>query len=168
MVLKLDIPHGAVIFDQHGNKAHDFDEADIKASIQSAIDHQQKCIADAQFFLQFYFTESGAIETSNMAQWLSENQPLDRWFLIHLIEIAGQRFLTQSFSSHKSEIAKAKNAIPRAWCLAQWNDRPDKEQSKAAFSRQYAQLVKSHFDLNVTPDTIARDWLPKDKTTTQT
>ena len=51
----------------------------------------------------------------------------------------------------------------RRWVVDAWFSRIDKGQSKAAFARQYAALVKQRFDISVTPDTIARDWLPKPK-----
>ncbi|MDO9199299.1 hypothetical protein [Rhodoferax sp.] len=57
--------------------------------------------------------------------------------------------------------AQSKNGTVRAWVLSEWNARTDKDQGKAAFSRQYSTLVKKEFGLLVTPDTIARDWLPK-------
>lgn len=59
--------------------------------------------------------------------------------------------------------AQSKNGEMRAWVLSEWNNRTDTAMSKAAFSRQYAALVKSKNDLIVTPETIARDWLPKAK-----
>ncbi len=57
--------------------------------------------------LKFYFNKDGAIDQVFLENWLSKNQPLDRWFFVHLIEVAGQRFLDQSFSAHKSEIARS-------------------------------------------------------------
>ena len=60
--------------------------------------------------------------------------------------------------------AQAKNSEPKAWVREQWESRPDKQQGKAAFSRQHAPLVKKKFQLNVNADTISRDWLPKAKT----
>jgi hypothetical protein len=66
--------------------------------------------------------------------------------------------------SHRARLAAmAKNEAPRAWVRIEWQDRGDKGQSKAAFARQYAALVRRRFDLDVTSDTIARDWLPKGK-----
>jgi hypothetical protein len=49
----------------------------------------------------------------------------------------------------------------RRWVRDEWFDRTDKGQSKAAFARQYSALVKQKYGISVTPDTIARDWLPK-------
>lgn len=68
-----------------------------------------------------------------------------------------------AISNDKRRIAASKNAKQRAWVLKAWDNRTDKQQGKAAFSRVYAPLVKSEFDLLVTADTIARDWLPKEK-----
>jgi hypothetical protein len=59
--------------------------------------------------------------------------------------------------------AQSKNSAARAWVLEEWGSRADKGQGKAAFSRQHSPLVKQKFSLLVTPDTIARDWLPKGK-----
>lgn len=55
--------------------------------------------------------------------------------------------------------ASQKNAKPRAWVLNAWVNRKDQGQSKAAFARQYALLVKKQYSLAVTAETIARDWL---------
>lgn len=57
--------------------------------------------------------------------------------------------------------ARAKNAKPREWVVKKWRERPDAGQSKAAFARQHAALVKAKYRIEVTPETIARDWLPK-------
>lgn len=135
----------------------------IRDSLKKVLSHQTKCRADAVECLKFYFNKDGAIDLEFLKNWLSKNQPLDRWFFVHLIEVAGRRFLDQSFSAHKAEIARSKNAAPRKFVLGEWTNRPDAGQSKAAFSRQFAPLVKRHFDLSVTPETIARAWLPKDK-----
>jgi hypothetical protein len=66
-------------------------------------------------------------------------------------------------SDHARQVASQKNEEPRAWVRSAWRDRSDKGQSKAAFARQHAALVKRRFDVDVTPDTIGRDWLPKGK-----
>jgi len=57
--------------------------------------------------------------------------------------------------------AMSKNANPRNWVFREWGKRTDQGQSKAAFARQYSALVKAKFGIEVTPETIARDWLPK-------
>ncbi len=59
--------------------------------------------------------------------------------------------------------AQSKNKKARTWVLSEWETRSDKNQGKAAFSRQHSPLVKQKFSLIVNPDTIARDWLPKVK-----
>lgn len=64
-------------------------------------------------------------------------------------------------SEHARSVAVQKNALPRAWVCREWANRTDDGQSKAAFARQYAPLVKKRFDLDVTTGTIERDWLPK-------
>ena len=66
-------------------------------------------------------------------------------------------------SDHARRAASQKNEEPRAWVLNEWRGRGDKGQSKAAFARQYAALVKRQFRVDVTAETIARDWLPKGK-----
>jgi hypothetical protein len=58
-------------------------------------------------------------------------------------------------------VASQKNEAPRLWVFLKWASRTDQGQSKAAFARQYAPLVKKEFGLIVTPETIARDWLPR-------
>ena len=66
-----------------------------------------------------------------------------------------------AISNAKSNAAAAKNSKPRNWVIGQWNSRADQGQSKASFARQYVNLVKNEFKLQVTADTIARAWLPK-------
>lgn len=141
-------------------------QAEMQTLMADAYAHQIKCANDAEKFLEFYWggdDKHHSIEIAKMHEWLDKNQPLDRWFFIHLIEVAGQKALDLGYSQHKAEIARSKNAAPRAWVLTAWMDRKDEGQSKAAFSRQYAILVKQVFKLAVTADTIARDWLPKNK-----
>ena len=165
MVFKLnpEIGPDAFVCDEHGNAIPDVDDVSFRTQLQSAADHQEKCKADAVACLQFYFNKDGAIKLQFLGQWLDENQPLDRWFFVHLIEVAGQRFLNHSYSADKAAIARSKNAKPRAWCLKQWQNRSDTAQRKTEFARQFAPLVKRHFGLIVSPNTIARDWLPKVK-----
>lgn len=78
--------------------------------------------------------------------------------------------IDQVNSAKASFAATKKNEAPRAWVLTEWENRTDKGQSKASFARQYAALAKIKFrdadkgkDLTVTPETIARGWLPKAK-----
>ena len=60
-------------------------------------------------------------------------------------------------------VASQKNEAPRLWVFLKWASRIDQGQSKAAFARQYAPLVKKEFGLIVTSETIARDWLPRNR-----
>jgi hypothetical protein len=139
-------------------------KAEIQTLAKEALAHQNKCSDDAEKLLSLYWggdDKRHSIEIGKMRDWLVENQPLDRWFFVRLIEAAGQKALELGYSQHKADIARAKNARPRAWVCSAWDARTDKGQSKAAFSRQYAQLVKSRFNLIVTPETIARGWLLK-------
>lgn len=69
----------------------------------------------------------------------------------------------QSISNDRRNAAASKNSAPRKWVLKEWEIRSDKGQSKASFARQHAPFVKNKFKLNVTPETISRDWLPKAK-----
>lgn len=72
--------------------------------------------------------------------------------------------LYKSVQAQKSaRVGHEKNMPPKAWVVTSWVSRTDRRQSKAAFARQYATLVKKKFDLIVNPDTIARYWLPKSK-----
>ncbi len=67
----------------------------------------------------------------------------------------------QAISDDRQKAAKSKNLTERNFTLAAWQSREDKGQKKAAFGRQYANLIKSKYGTVVTPETIARDWLPK-------
>lgn len=64
-------------------------------------------------------------------------------------------------SQRSAQAARSKNIEPRAWVATKWAARIDRGQSKAAFARQYATLVKKQYGVVVTPDTIARAWLSK-------
>lgn len=60
--------------------------------------------------------------------------------------------------------AQSKNGEARAWILNAWENRKDKGQSKAAFSKDSVHFLKQKFGQKIVePETIARDWLPKAK-----
>lgn len=142
----------------------------IKNSLAEVAKFQGKMEADAREFLSLYWrghdvkARRHKLTLEPLERWLEANQPLDRWFYVHLIEAAGEAALKLGYSQHKSDIATAKNAAAKAWVLQAWGSRPDKGESKAAFSRTHTALVKKKFNLLITADTIARDWLPKNKT----
>ena len=79
------------------------------------------------------------------------------WFLFD----ERTKAIKSAISERAKKHAEGKNRTPRAWLIVEWSRRTDKAQSKASFARQYAPLVKRKFDLIVTSETIARDWLPK-------
>ena len=145
--------------DESGNPIAEPNTGKLLEQLHAAIEHQANCKAQAQEFLQLYFTQDGAIDVHGISDWLEQKGALDRWFFVHLIEAAGFIFVEKALSAHKAEIARAKNAPARTWVLERWETRTDKGQSKAAFGREYAHLVKKAFGTNVTPETIARDWL---------
>ena len=64
-------------------------------------------------------------------------------------------------SKMATENASKRNLEARAWVVTRWAARVDKGQSKAAFARQHSMLVKHRFKVDVLPDQIAREWLPK-------
>lgn len=66
-----------------------------------------------------------------------------------------------SASRAASRAASGKNADARAYVADVWSKRVDKGQSRASFARMMVPEVKRHFDVAVTPDRIARHWLPK-------
>lgn len=66
-----------------------------------------------------------------------------------------------AIKKHSAEIASMKNAKQRDWVQKEWESRPDKDQSKASFARQYVPLVKQRFGLQITAETIKKQWLPK-------
>lgn len=90
--------------------------------------------------------------------WNADDKPDERSVWHFLVS-------DESTKAARSQIARssamAKNAKPRAWVVKQWRDRSDAGQSKAAFARQHAALVKTNYRIEVTAETIARDWLPK-------
>ncbi len=159
MAIRLNLSPGAFACDESEKPLPEADPATMVDQLRDALAFQEQCKAEAAEFLQFYFTPDGSIHTSEMAEWLEKKGALDRWFFVHLIEIAGQKFVEQAHSAHKAEIARAKNAAARAWVLEHWLGRADKKQSKASFGRQFAHLVKINFDASVAPETIYRDWL---------
>lgn len=106
----------------------------------------------------FHPNTGGPLNFEKVQSWLDENPDLvTPEFLFKIAAIAFKLGQSQV----KRMQASAKNMDARAWVLAQWHARTDTGQKKASFARQHAALVKKQFDLDVTPDTIARDWLPK-------
>lgn len=99
-----------------------------------------------------------ALEFLEMVETLA-SYPYGHWD----IEQVWQPVVDAVKKDHARKMAGLKNATARAWVSGEWKSRPDKGQSKAAFARQHALLVKSKFGLAVTSETIARDWLPKGK-----
>ena len=69
----------------------------------------------------------------------------------------------KSQTAYTNSINSKPDPSIRRWVLDQWWDRPDKSQSKAAFSRQHSELVRKKYGVSITSDTISRDWLPKNK-----
>lgn len=163
MVIKLDYGIDVVDFDENGVEVPEPTVEYVKDSLLRINEHQDKCKADALECLRFYFNKENAIDLEFLESWLAKNQPLDRWFFVHLIEIAGQVFCDKSFSAYHAEKASQKNEATRNWVVMEWHNRHDQNQTKAAFARQYANLVKNKFGLKVNPETISRDWLPKTK-----
>ena len=90
-------------------------------------------------------------------KWLATDPELPDAFVAMANDIA-----CSAIAEHAAEKARAKNAEPRAWVRSKWDARTDKGQSKAAFARQYALLVKQRFNVLVQPEHIAREWLPKE------
>ena len=74
-------------------------------------------------------------------------------FLVHLATAHGA-------SQHQRKAATAKNAKAREFVRIAWVERPDLNEGKAAFARRWAPIVLKKFRLKITPDTIARDWIP--------
>ena len=64
-------------------------------------------------------------------------------------------------SKMATENASKRNLKAKAWVLTRWAARVDRGQSKAAFARQHSKLIKHSFKVDVLPDQIAREWLPK-------
>ena len=145
-----------------GDEIPEIPTKELRELAKAASEHQSKCIADAKEFLDIYWRGHDAkarkhtLTLAPMEEWLDANQPLDRWFFVHLIEAAGAKAIELGYSQYKSDIAKGKNAALRNWVLEAWNNREDKGQGKESFSRMYATLVKKKFDLNITAGTIAR------------
>jgi len=75
--------------------------------------------------------------------------------------LAENRRLTASLAASKA--AGLKNHEPRDHVAKAWADRTDTGQSKASFARMVAPEVKRRFGVSVTPERIARHWLPKDE-----
>ena len=75
-----------------------------------------KRVAVADEFLDFCCggTDNRTSEIKKMREWVIKNQPLDHWFLLRLIELAGERALELGYSERASNAAKSKNLEPRA------------------------------------------------------
>lgn len=138
----------------------------LRALAAPALAHQQDCEDQAAAVLRMYWgnvDNAHVMDLKAMDDWLDTNEPLSRWFLVHLIQQAGEKALRLGYSQHKAEIARNKNATARAWVQKQWADRSDKLQSKEQFALQVRHQLKREFDLDITPGTIAHAWLPKNK-----
>ena len=77
------------------------------------------------------------------------------------LEPSRETILEWATSVRASEVASKKNADARAWVRLQWENRKNPNQSKAKFAREYVPLVAEEFGVEITEDTIKRDWLPK-------
>lgn len=101
------------VFDEFGKPFKEISKEEFIKSLKESSMHHKKLIEDVEEFLSFYFTANQAIDLSSMDEWIEKNPINDKWFLIHLIEIAGQKFLDGSVKSHFSSAGtrggKAKN-----------------------------------------------------------
>jgi hypothetical protein len=128
---------------------------------------QARCRRHAQEILDLYWRgfdkpkRSIQLAPGEIADLLDPELACEPWFVLHLIQQAGERMLTVGTALQAAERASAKNRAARDWVLNEWTSRSDKGQSKAAFGRMYPPLIKKKFDLDVTPEQIAREWLPK-------
>jgi hypothetical protein len=68
---------------------------------------------------------------------------------------------SQAASKAASKAASMKNKSARDFVAQAWATRADTGQSKASFARMIEHEVKHRFALAITPDRIARYWLPK-------
>jgi hypothetical protein len=66
-------------------------------------------------------------------------------------------------SKNASHAASQKNQDARDFVLREWDAMTDKQGQKADFGRKYSALVMEKFGARVFPETISRDWLPKNK-----
>lgn len=64
-------------------------------------------------------------------------------------------------SQAASKAAQQKNAAARAFVMQAWRKQTDKGQSKASFARMIAPELRRRFAVAVTPERIAKYWLPK-------
>lgn len=102
----------------------------------------------------------GTLDYDKLKNWLSLNPESVTPFFLHLL----CRMAHKSGRRHvKAKTASLKNETVREWVLNAWEKRPDKGQTKAAFSRDYVHFVKQKFGQKFDAQTIARDWLPKAK-----
>lgn len=99
-------------------------------------------------------------EVGNLRAYLKEN-PASPECLMWLL--AENRRLAQALAASEaaSKAATMKNKTPRDFVAKAWAERPDLGQSKASFARMVQHEVKRQFGVTVTPERIARYWLPK-------
>lgn len=105
----------------------------------------------------------GLANPSEVDKWLTRNRERITWEFLFAI----QKMAFRAGMSHaKRMTALKKNRKAKEWVNQEWEARTDLGQSKNSFGRQYAPMVKKRFPKDsaaVTPDTIARYWLPKGK-----
>lgn len=154
--------------------------ADLKAGSVTDIDHKQfhavlKGVAgtlkmlsenitawqsEAKALLEKVSPES--VDLGNIAEvedYLCKNPPSAGavTFLVMLVQ-----------EKYKSKIASdsalrrvAKRAPAKVFAINEWNKNKGGCKSKADFGNVFAPLIKEKFNVEVTPRTIERDWLPK-------
>lgn len=77
--------------------------------------------------------------------------------------LAENRRLAQALAASEaaSRAASMKNHAARDFVTGAWAARTDRGQSKQSFARAIAHEVRRRFSVTVTPDRIARYWLPR-------
>lgn len=91
----------------------------------------------------------------------AEREKLDaQRSLLNVLEVLTD--FDKRFTSKNARVAaQKKNQEERAFVLAEWEKNRNAFKGKADFARSYAPLLKTKFDLEITPRQIETEWLPK-------
>jgi hypothetical protein len=135
--------------------AYAFGDGDFYEKARAAIDHQAECEGKADEVIEM--CGGTTFELAKLREWVRENGELSPWVLFNVVD----KVRTLTLSESQRDRARRRNAASRAWVEDQWKSRQDQNQSKAAFSRVYATLIKKQFPKAdpITSRTIETRWL---------
>lgn len=99
----------------------------------------------------------GAIDVEALAAHLAA-QPATAEVVVFLVHLASMH----AINARQRSAAEAKHRKAREWVVSQWFKRRELLETKAAFCRRVAPLIERRFGAKVSPEWMARCWIPRD------